>query len=415
MIKTSTILLDNGVRLVLSQDKSKNQTYAELIVKYGGMFKNFKVNNKKYTIPEGFAHLLEHTIVENNVYGNMFDYLKDKHVTFNARTTINKTCFFIDTVFDFYTHLEELIKIVNIPVFTEEKLNDIKKPIIEEIKRGKDRAYKKFDKKVNECSYKNIKFGDCLGSTEDINNIKYDFVKLVYDVFYQPENQIIFITGNFDEKKVKEVVEKTYKEINKKKIEYQLLDKKEVVKVNKKHGTVIDNMYNELINITFKVDISTLTPKERVKGTFYLNHFLSYNFNDSSKAFKEIIDKKYSVYSIDRNTSEYIKDMYIIDLGMYGTNEKEFKRIVFDVLKNKYYDEEMFYLWKKQCLVDMIIRDSYPHKTGLTFLDNILYFDYYERDKISDVEEFSLEDYKEFLNKLNFDNYCIVCQKKGSK
>ena len=46
MIKTETIVLDNKVRLVFSSDKSKNQTYAEVIVNYGGMNKKFKVKDK---------------------------------------------------------------------------------------------------------------------------------------------------------------------------------------------------------------------------------------------------------------------------------------------------------------------------------------------------------------------------------
>lgn len=412
MIKTETIVLDNKVRLVLSSDKSKNQTYAEIIVGYGGMNKKFKVNNEVYNIPEGMAHLLEHAIVENNIYGNMFEFLKDEYVEFNARTSSTRTSFFINTVFDFERHLVELINIVNNPIFDEERLKDIKKPIIEEIKRGKDRTYKRLNEKINYCTLKNTNFKDCLGSIEDITNINAEFMQIVYDTFYQPANQTIFIAGNFDIKKITKLIENTYKELNKTAIEYEILDKKETTKVRKKKAHVVDSEFDEIVNITFKVDISKLTPKEKVKGTFYLGHFLDYNFNDASNIFRNLMENKDTVYSIDRSLSCHIKDMFIIDLSMMGTNRKKFKKLVLDIMKNKYYDEEMFNLWKKETLIDMIVRSSYPFRLGIAMLDNIMTFGYNYNDTIKDIEDFSLEDYINYLDKLEFKDFCIVYQTK---
>lgn len=412
MIKTETIVLDNKVRLVLSSDKSKNQTYAEIIVNYGGMNKKFKVNNEVYTIPEGTAHLLEHSIVENNIYGNMFEFLKDEYVEFNARTSSTRTSFFINTVFDFERHLVELINIVNNPIFDEEKLKDIKKPIIEEIKRGQDRTYKKLNEKINYCTLKNIEFKDCLGSVKDITNINTEFMQIIYDTFYQPANQTIFIAGNFDIKKITKLIEGTYKELNKKEIAYEVLDKKEVSKVRKKKAHVVDPEFDETVNITFKVDISKLTPKEKVKGTFYLGHFLDYNFNDASKIFRTLTENKDTVYSIDRSLSCHIKDMFIIDLSMTGTNRKKFKKLVLDIMKNKYYDEEMFNLWKKETLIDMIVRSSYSYRLGAAMLDNVMTFGYNYNDTLQDIEDFSLKDYINYLNKIEFKDFCIVYQTK---
>ena len=122
MIKQETVLLKNKIRLVLSQDKSKNQTYAEIIVNYGSMNNKYQVGNKKYKIKEGLAHLLEHFVVENNVYGNLLEYLSGKYVDCNACTSSRQTSFYINTVFDFETHLEELIRVVNNPVFDENRL-----------------------------------------------------------------------------------------------------------------------------------------------------------------------------------------------------------------------------------------------------------------------------------------------------
>lgn len=412
MIKHETILLPNNTRLVLSQDKSKHQTYAEISVCFGGLTSKYKYLNKRESVTPGIAHLLEHYLVEHNLYGNMFDYLKDKYVDFNARTSATETSFYIDTVYDFETHLEELIRIVNMPIFDESVLANVKKPIIEEIKRTKDRPYFKFNQKMNDCSYREIKVRETTGTEKSVNGITVEEMKKIHDIFYQPKNQTIFIAGNFDIKKVVKQIEDIYASINRETLEYQILDKKETAKVRHKKGHVVDPEYDELINISFKVDLSKLTPKERVKSTFYLSHFLNYNFNDSSTIYQTLTRDKDTVYSISTGTTYFIKDICFIDIGMYGTNVKKFKRLVLDVIKNKYCDKEMFELWKKECLINMIIRESRVYSSGTAFLENIKIFDYLDVDKISDIEAFSLKDYEYFLNKLDFSNYTIVTQTK---
>lgn len=412
MKKYNTILLNNGVRLVLAEDKSKNQTYAEIIVEFGGSLNKYKYNKKKKTITPGLAHLMEHYLVENNIYGNMFEYLKDEYVDFNATTSGTKTCFYIDTVYDFERHLEELIKIVNLPKFDEKALEKTKLPIIEEVKRTQDRTYSKFNKKMNECSYYYIKHRETTGSSSDVESIKVTDLEEIHNLFYQAKNQTIFIAGNFDTKKIIKNIETIYDGLNRCEYDYTILDKKEIAKVKHKKGHVIDPDVDELINISFKIDLRKLTPKERVKSTFYLNHFLQYNFNDSSKAYDTLSKNKDTIYSINIGTSYFIKDICFIDIGMYGTNLKRFKSIVFDIIKNKYVDKEMFELWKKETLINMIVRDGRVYSSGRAFLDNILTFNYLDVDKISDIEAFSLNDYKEFLNKLDFSNYTIVRQTK---
>lgn len=412
MSKYSTTLLDNGVRLVLAEDKSKNQTYAEINVAFGGSFEKYKYNGKKKIITPGLAHLMEHYLVENSCYGNLFEYLKNEYVDFNATTSGSKTCFYIDTVYDFDRHLEELIKIVNIPKFDSTKMEKTKLPIIEEIKRIKDRPYSKFNKKMNECAYYYLKHRETTGSSSDVLSIKISELEEIHNLFYAPEKQTIYISGNFDSNKIIKKIEDIYKGLNRPHYDFLLLDKKEIAKVKHRKGHVIDPDVEELINISFKIDLSKLTPKERVKSTFYLSHFLQYNFNDSSAAYTTLSKDKDTYYSISTGTSYFIKDICFLDIGMYGSNLKKFKSIVFDVIKNKYVDKEMFELWKKETIIDLIVRSGLVYSSGRAFLDNVLTFDYYEIDKISDAEEFSLKDYEDFLNKLDFKNYTIVRQTK---
>lgn len=412
MINLGYKQLKSGPLLVYSQDESKNQTYMEIIINYGGELKRFKVDGEEYTIKEGLAHLLEHVMCEDNIYGNMLNNMKEEYFEFNASTSRLQTTYYINVVYDFYKHLEELIKLVNIKSFTKENLDNIKKPILEEIKRGLDHPHRKLHEAIRQNIRTHKAFKNCLGTVEDVKNMDYELISKVHDVFYQPSNQIIYISGNFNLNKTIKLIENIYKEINKEKIEYEVLDKKETLDVNKKEEHIIDKEFDELINISYKIDISKLSSKEKVKLTFYLSHFLKYNFSDESEAFKIIQKEKLSIYSIDTGYSFINKDILQVDFTLVGTNLKRFKEIIENVIKNIPYDEEYFKLWKNEVIMQIISRESNPNSAGFALLDNIIAFEYYEKDTIEDIDKFSIEDYLELIKRLEFNNYIVVTQTK---
>ena len=47
-MKTSIKTLKNGLKLILVEDKTKNATTAELIVKYGSVVRNINVDGEDY-------------------------------------------------------------------------------------------------------------------------------------------------------------------------------------------------------------------------------------------------------------------------------------------------------------------------------------------------------------------------------
>lgn len=412
MIKKKYITLKNGLKLILVSDKSKHSTYAEINVEFGGMTKKFEYNNKVYELPDGVAHLLEHTIFESNIYGNISEYYKDKYVESNAYTSPKKTCFHIDTVFDFYEHLVELIKIVNIPAFTKEKLETIKLPVIEEIKAKNDNPYKLFDNAGYDCLLTTRTYHDNVGSVDTITNMEYDLLKTVYDVFYQPSNQYICVCGNFDIKKVIKLIEDTYAEIRREPVEYKLLDENETIEVNKKEEHVIKEDVDEIVLYKFKIDVSDYDRNRKNKLMFYLAHYLSYSFNDESEAFKKVIDNNYSVYSINHSTSDLLDDLLIINLSLTTTKEKEFEKLIFDTLGNIKFDKEMFDIWKNKCIINYLVKSDQLSFILNNYYENITEYDYDGLDTLEEVEELNIEECKKMIKELDFSNYCKIVQTK---
>lgn len=412
MTKCETVVLKNGIRLVMCEDKTKNKTFMEIIVKFGGLTRNFEIDGEKYEVKPGLAHLLEHALVENSIYGNMFDYLSDKYVNFNATTSTNQTSFYMHTVYDAEEHLKELINIVNKTNFDVGSLDKTKAPVLEEIKRGRDRNYEEFRLASINAVLVNNKMVNNLGQEEDILSCTPEHLKFIHDVFYKPVNQTIALCGNFDIEHFKKVIEETYDKIEFSNYNYNLLDKHEDDEITEDFVKIVKPDLDEVVKISFKINISHLSPKERVKLSFYGSYFLDYNFDDSSKAFKKIKNEKLSPYSIGRSVNTTFEDYLIISLSLYGTDVEAFKSIVFDIVKNKSYDEEMFNLMKKQTMIELINRDEHCSRMIGPYLSNVVDYKYYEVDKLSDIEEFTIEDYLSTLNSLDFSKVSVAVQVK---
>ncbi|MBO5476070.1 MAG: insulinase family protein [Bacilli bacterium] len=412
MTKCETCVLKNGIRLVLCEDQTKNRTFMKIIVNYGGAIKKIKYDGKEYDIIPGAAHLLEHTLIEASEYGNMFDYLSDKYVSFNATTSSKLTSFYMDTVSNAYDRLLELINVVNNASFNDELLDNTKAPVLEEIRMGADRQYEEFAiASINSLLTQNV-FINNLGTLEDITKIDSEYLKFIHSVFYRPENQVIALSGNFDSEKVKRIIEDAYDKIEFDDSKYELLDKHEDDEVSKDYVKIIKPDLDEIIKMSFKINIGSLTPKERVKLSFYISFFLDYNFDDSSDLFKTIKKENLSPYSVNRNINTMYDDYIILSFTLYGNNVDRFKELVLDIIDKKPFDEEMFELMKKENLINLINRNDHCSRMLAPFVANVVDFKYYDVDKLSDIEEFTVTDYQNTLNSLDFSHYTICVQTK---
>lgn len=405
--------LKNGLRLIFYQDTSKHSTYAELIVNYGAINNEFILDNKNYHINDGMSHFLEHLLIEHSIYGNAIEYFQNNYVEANGRTSLKDTRFYIQTVNDFEVYLEMLIKMVNIPAFSAEDIEKTKYAIYEEIRKDNDNKFSEFNKIERKCLFKSFNFSSVLGSIEELKNINYETVKMCYDLFYQPKNQILAIAGNIDIDKTIKFIEKIYDEINKKDIIYSLPKYKEPNNIVKFTDSVYKNVTESFIRITYKINISNLEPYEKVKLSFYLDYFLNYNFNESSNTYKKLIDDKISVSNIGYG-HYIINDFLIINISTYTNKFDEFIELITNTIKNKKVDEEDFEIRKKRTIIDLILREENMMKMLLPFLDNVITFNYFDIDKVEDIEEETYEDFIDIINSLDFSNYCIIKMLKKS-
>ena len=297
MMKTYNKVLDNGLRVFIVQNKKKNRCGAKIVIMAGGHNINYvDKNGKKKEIKKGIAHFLEHYLIEKSIYGNLGKYFADESMSFNGVTYPNRTEFYFSTVHDFKEALVRLIKLVNEPQFNEIDIEEVKKPVIEEIKRSLDNKNRQDNKKVDEAFYYNY-YGDItLGDIETIENLTIEDLKEFHNCFYSTNKQIISIFSKYDIKEIKKIINKEYPN-NKNNIKTELPI--EPVKVKKKNLVIVDPSEDEYLRIRFKIGVEGYSNWDIYLLEGYMYYFSKMNFSIDSKLFKELRNKNYTMYGIE--------------------------------------------------------------------------------------------------------------------
>lgn len=406
-MKITKYELDNGLKLILCNDNTKHCTIANLFIKFGGNNKNIIVNNKEKNIQNGTAHFIEHLLIEHSIYGNALLEFSKKHTFSNGFTNDIKTEFYINSVSDFENDLIKLINIVNNSKFTKEDVEETRSAIIKEKMMDTDNNFRQLHKLDYECLFNEIKYPNVLGEIEDIQSISYEDIKLCYDTFYSPNNQILVISGKFNPKKIKKIVEDTYKKIDKPKQEYNILSIMENDKVKIKEKVIKKDTYMDYVRVNYKINISKFNDFEQIKLGYYLGYFLSYLFDSSSYLYDKLVEEKICLYNINYSF-EKIDNYFIIKIGTYTNNHEEFIKQIKQTIKSKKFDKEDFEIRKKESIIELILREDNLFNLIKPFFDNILNYNYYEFDKIEDIENQEFINYKKMINSLKFDNYSIT-------
>lgn len=408
MENSQILTLENGLKVVLYQDNTKHVTEADLIIKYGGIHKQLKTNNEIINIPNGVAHFLEHILVEHNMYGNILTIFYEKNIIANAFTSNNHTCFYIDTVKEFEENLVKLINYVNKRVFTEEDVEVTRKAIIKERMMYQDHKKVKLERKMYESLFHNIEFPNTLGEIDEIKNISYETLSTIYDLVYQPQNQILVISGNFDKDKIISLITETYNSLKKERKDFEIIRPIEPNETKQKLGIAYDDIHNPIVNLSYKINIKNLTKFEKLQLDFMMYWFLNTNFSAATSLYNNLVNKNICSDTIHYYTF-LINDFIIINIGTsILNNEEEFINTIKQAINDKIYNEDDFNLRKKETIVQLILREDSLHSKVSPFVDNIVNFDYDHMDTIEDIENITFEKYKNAINSLDFSNYSII-------
>lgn len=407
--KLKRYTLENGLNIYFYKDNRKHSTRVSLVVKYGGLDTDFKVNNKIYHMKDGIPHLLEHLIYERNRFGNFFDLFGKKQMHTNALTSNIKTEYFFDTVEYLDFGIETLIKGVNDTTFTKEDVEGVKDPIYQEARMCNDNKYRKALEISLKNSFNTIPFVSLVGrSIEDIKSITYEEVKLCYETFYRPDNEFMVVVGNFDQEHVLNLIKTCFNEINKKYKKFEVIkfeEKNEVLKSYEEYQMPVGVPYTY---ISYKIPISNIEKTDRKSLELKLHYFLNLNFGIFSPVYKELIKDKI-IYEKTQVSLSFYLDFVFLNISSSTNNSEEFINKIKNVFEGNYNNNyENFELLKKNQKINLINKFDYIDGIINLIIYNVILYNYHNIESVEDVDNIGFEEYINTIDNLDFKNYTIV-------
>lgn len=331
MIKYKDYTLDNGLRLVVNEDKTTELVAVNMLYKVGA-----KNEEEEHT---GFAHLMEHLMFSGSENYKNFDMLiNSMGGESNAFTNNDITNFYVSIP---YIYLETILKIeadrMQNLIIDEEHLSVQKRVVTEEFKqRYLNQPYGDLYKEMRELSFKVHPYKwQTIG--KDISHIELatlSIVKDFYNEYYQPNNAILSISGNVESESVFTLVKDIFNfpSTNQKTIRYQ----QEPEQKENREKTVYRNVPSNMIMITFPMS-------SRREKEFYCFDLLSDLLSNgtSSRMYNDLVQEKKVFTAIDAVVSaDDDKGLFIV-LGKYAdkTPVKRGEELIWQSLKNIFEEE----------------------------------------------------------------------------
>jgi zinc protease len=209
-LKIKEYQLKNGLRVVLHQDRSTPVVAVSTWYHVG--------SKNEETGRTGFAHLFEHMMFQGskNYNTDYFTPLQEAGGNVNGTTNQDRTWYY-ETVPSNFLELALMLEADRmgglIEAMTQEKLDNQRDVVKNERRQRVDnQPYGTAFEKIGEIMYpKGHPYNwTTIGSLEDLQAATLDDVKAFFRRYYVPNNTVLVLSGDFDEKQAQDWVEKYF-------------------------------------------------------------------------------------------------------------------------------------------------------------------------------------------------------------
>ena len=415
MNNIETIILDNGLRIFLYKDGRRHSTFFTYITLCGGRSKDFILDEKNYHLNDGLAHILEHYIVECNDKGNFLKDLGKMQMNTNAQTGEVSTEYYFQAVENVDVGIRTILDAVNNVSFSNEKLNKLKKPILQEVRGRMDNKFYHLGRMIMKDVFGENDFLDVGGNICDIENTTKDEIEALYKAFYRTDNQIIVVAGNFDKENVINIIKEYFNHLDKKKHEVKIIKNKYIDAVSKKKDILEFPTPREYKEIAFKVNCSKFSNKEKLDLDFFISCFFNNFFGVTSPFYKEMIDKNIITDRMNCGMKR-VDDYLLLTIGNYTADGDALSHAILNRIKEmNSFSLNNFNLDKKACIMELILRDENIFKMISPFITNVIDFDYPYLDRTDDIYNLTFDYYVSTIKNLDFNNYTEISIKDTKK
>ena len=311
MIHYNFHTLKNGLKIILHKDLSTALVSVNMLYSVGA-----KDENPNKT---GFAHLFEHLMFSGSKNYKDFDAIVEESAgESNAFTNNDYTDYYITLP---STHLETALmlesdRMHNLNI-SQKSLDVQKNVVIEEFKqRYLNQPYGDVWMLIRELSYKTHPYQwSTIGKDiSQIENAILDDVKSFYNKYYSPNNAILCIAGNFDEKEAMQLCEKYFGKIGKgNEIVRERI--KELVQTQKRELRVKRDVPQSAIYISFPM-------ASRLEKEYYAFDLLSDILSNgrSSRLYNRLVKEEKLFTEVNAFITGDVEEGLFVLTGKYADN-----------------------------------------------------------------------------------------------
>ncbi len=400
--------LDNGIDVYLYNKKSFKNFYVTISVNFGAKYTKYKKDNKIIDIIPGSAHFLEHRVMIVGEDKNVSNKINSLGSLANAWTSKYATNYNIFGSVNIEENINILLDIFYKAKFRKNDVEEEKGIIGEEIDMNKDKLEVfMHDRIFNNMYNKSSSKYNIIGEKSDIEKIDYKYLDMLYHDFYVPSNTFIVVCGNFNNDSVMNTIKEYYSKI--KLVDSKVpkrIEEKEEEKVYCEYEEISKDNYEPRCNIGYKMKKSVFGKISDQELIIYLNIILKINFTYISKLYEEYKKDNiiHSMGAYANVSDEYIS---IVVEGMCDDNDLFIDKIDKDIRKLDV-SKEKFEIFKKRLIKNYIVTFDNIEDVEYKITDELTRFGKIDFNDYSIIKDLSYEKCMDVLNKINYDNKCIL-------
>ncbi len=380
-----------------------SSAYALFGTKYGSVDTTFKTKyDKDYiTVPAGIAHYLEHKLFENDEC-DAFELYAKTGAHANAFTSFDCTAYLFASTQEFSENLRILLNLVQQPYFTDENVEKERGIITQEIKMYlDDPGTRVFYNCMEGIYYNNPARIDIAGTVESIQKIDKELLYRCYNTFYNLNNMVLSIAGNFDPDEALRICDELL--ICKEDPEIDVIVPDEPYQIKEKKVVQKLACAMPLFQLGFKIPY----PENTLKDYLAFNIMLETALGDSSEFYSRLYDEGVINDSFGVGVSKGRGFFVPVICGIANDPDRVADEVIKELseIKSKGLSHES---------VNTSIKMTYGELFSFDNAEKVarsgMMAQFEDRDIFSAAEtaaSLTYEDAMEMLNRLDLDNYCL--------
>lgn len=199
--------MKNGLRIVLAPDDSKPTTTVNMTYLVGARHENYGQT--------GMAHLLEHMMFRGTPsLRNALGEFSKRGLQANGTTSSDRTNYYAS----FASNPKELEWYLGwqadimVNALIDKQDLEAEMPVVRnEMEEGENNPFRILMQRLTAVSYQWHNYGKTtIGARSDVENVDIQQLRNFYHEYYQPDNAVLFVTGQFDPEATLSVIDKAF-------------------------------------------------------------------------------------------------------------------------------------------------------------------------------------------------------------